>query len=124
MTATDRSAQTPGPTPDGPPPWALPPDDPQRLPLHDEVHARPPARIHLPALVVFIAVLNEGVSREQECEHLRLLPGQEGLTLQDLAGSFLRLRFADHMLKWERHTEFTRYVLTQPLSAGVGLGTQ
>ncbi len=124
MTATDRSAQTPGPTPDGPPPWALPPDDPQRLPLHDEVHARPPARIHLPALVVFIAVLNEGVSREQECEHLRLLPGQEGLTLQDLAGSFLRLRFADHMLKWERHTEFTRYVLTQPLPAGVGLGTQ
>ena len=36
---------------------ALPPDDPQRTELHDEVHARPPARIRLPALVLYIAVL-------------------------------------------------------------------
>ncbi len=96
-------------------PKALPPDDSQREALHNEVHARPPARIRLPALVVYVAVLNEGVSREQEWQHLRLLPGQEALTQEQLSGNFLRLRFADHTLKWERHTEFTRYSIVQAL---------
>ena len=85
--------------------------------LHDEVHARPTARIRLPALVVYIAVLNEGVSREQECEHLRLLPGQETIGSDMLSGNFLRLRFEGFTLKWERHTEFSRYSLVQSIPA-------
>lgn len=96
-------------------PKALPTDDALREVLHNEVHARPPARIRLPALVVYVAVLNEGVSREQEWQHLRQLPGQQGLTQDQLSGNFLRLRFADHTLKWERHTEFTRYSIVQAL---------
>lgn len=114
----------------------LPPDDGLRILLHNEVHARPSARIRLPALVVFVALLNEGVTREQECAHLRLLPGQEGLTLSDLDDNFLRLRLgspagagvtaaaASGTLKWERHSEFTRYVLTQPLPEHAGLGAE
>ena len=96
-------------------PRALPPDDTQRELLHNEVHARPPARIRLPALVVYVAVLNEGVSREDEWLHLRRLPGQQELPLQSLSGHFLRLRFATHTLKWERHTEFSRYSIVQTL---------
>lgn len=112
----------------------LPPDDGLRTLLHNEVHARPSARIRLPALVVFVALLNEGVTREQECAHLRLLPGQDGLTLADLDDNFLRLRLsagssADEgtsvgTLKWERHSEFTRYVLVQPLPDHAGLGAE
>lgn len=102
---------------------ALPPDDEWRDVLHNEVHARPSARIRLPALVVFIAVLNEGVTREQECEHLRLLPGHGHLTPDDLRSNFLRLRLSGHTLKWERHSEFTRYALVQALPPGVGLGS-
>lgn len=116
---------TPLPMPPAPPTQlgnALPPDDAWRHELHNEVHARPPARIRLPALVVLVAVLNEGVSREQECEHLRRLPGQQDLPLERLSGNFLRLRFTDHTIKWERHTEFTRYSFVQPLPDGVGLG--
>lgn len=105
-----------------PRPTALPPDDAQRLLLHNEVHARPPARIRLPALVVMIAVLNEGVSREQECAHLRRLPGQDALQPADLADNFLRLRLGGPTLKWERHSEFTRYSLVQPLPEGAALG--
>jgi uncharacterized membrane-anchored protein len=102
----------------------LPADDPQRTLLHDEVHARPPARIHLPAMVVFVAVLNEGVNRERECEHLRRLPGQEALRPEDLQDNFLRLRLPGYTLKWERHTEFTRYSLVQPLPEGAELGAR
>lgn len=94
---------------------ALPPADESRELLHNEVHARPPARIRLPALVVYVAVLNEGISRAQECAHLRTLAGQDDLDEQALAGNFLRLRFDNHTLKWERHTEFSRYSLVQTL---------
>ncbi|MCH8178445.1 MAG: DUF3422 domain-containing protein [Proteobacteria bacterium] len=99
-------------------PRALPADDAQRELLHNEVHARPPARIRLPALVVYVAVLNEGVSREDEWAHLRALPGQQALPLQALSGHFLRLRFPTHTLKWERHTEFSRYSIVQTLPEG------
>jgi len=96
----------------------LPPDDALRAELHNEVHARPPARIRLPALLVYVAVLNEGVTREAEWAHLRRLPGQAGLPLADLRANFLRLRLAGHSLKWERHSEFTRYTIVQPWSPG------
>ena len=105
-------------------PYQLPPSDPQRELLHNEVHARPPARVHLPALVVFVAVFNEGVTREQECEHLSRLPGQQALTPEQLRDNFLRLRLPGYTLKWERHTEFTRYSLVQPLPAAAQLGSR
>ncbi|MCU0925692.1 MAG: DUF3422 domain-containing protein [Hydrogenophaga sp.] len=100
----------------------LPPNDLQREQLHNEVHARPPARIQLPALVVFVAVFNDGVGREQELEHLRQLPGQQDLRAEQLNANFLRLNLPGYTLKWERHTEFTRYSMVQPLPEGAQLG--
>ena len=100
----------------------LPPDDALRTTLHNEVHARPPARVRLPALIVQVAVLNAGVSREQECLHLRRLPGQELLPLEQLQGNFLRLSCGNYTVKWERHTEFTRYSIVQDLPASALLG--
>lgn len=100
----------------------LPANDPQRTLLHNEVHARPPARIHLPALVTYVAVFNEDLTREEECTHLQKLPGQDGLTPDALLANFLRLRCPGYSLKWERHSEFTRYSIVQALPAGCGLG--
>ena len=96
----------------------LPPDDPLRAMLHNEVHARPPARVRLPALIVQVAVLNAGITRELECAHLRRLTGQAQLSLERLQGNFLRLACGNHTVKWERHTEFTRYSIVQALPAG------
>ncbi len=93
----------------------LPQDDPLRRTLHNEVHARPQARIRMPALVLYVAVFNAEVSREQECAHLRLLPGQQDLSLERMQGNFLRLRLDGYTLKWERHSEFSRYSLVQSL---------
>ena len=100
----------------------LPPDDPLRATLHNEVHARPSARVQLPALVTYVAVLNAGVTREQEWAYLRCLPGQADLPLESLQSSFLRLRLEGFSVKWERHTEFTRYSILQELPVGVTLG--
>ena len=100
----------------------LPLDDPDRVALHNEVHARPSARIRLPAFILLVGVFNEGVSREQECEHLQKL--QPSLSLQEMQGNFVRLRLDQYTLKWERHTEFTRYSLVQPLPLEAGLDSQ
>lgn len=102
----------------------LPLEDEQRRELHNEVHARPPARVRLPALIVYVAVLNEGVTREQEWTHLRQLPGHADLTLARLQGNFLRLRCDHFTVKWERHTEFTRYSIVQALPAHAQWGAE
>ena len=100
----------------------LPVDDILRAVLHNEVHARPSARVRLPALIVYVAVLNSGVTRAQECEHLRGLPDQEYLALDSLDGNFLRLRLDGYTVNWERHTEFTRYSIVQPLLTDAASG--
>lgn len=101
--------------PGSPPQSVLPPNAALRMTLHNEVHARPAARIRTPALVICVAVLNTGITRDQECEHLRKLSGQENLQLDALNNNFLRLRLSNCTLKWERHTEFTRYSIVQSL---------
>ncbi len=100
----------------------LPPADPQRALLHNVVHTRPSQHIRLPALVVYVAVFNDGVTLEQECEHLRRLPCQEALVTGHLQNNFLRLRLQDYTLRWERHTEFTSYSLVQHLPEVAQLG--
>ncbi|MCZ8173787.1 MAG: DUF3422 domain-containing protein [Burkholderiaceae bacterium] len=109
------------PSPD-PHRW-LPPDDPLRQRLHDEAHARPAARLRMPALVLYVAVRHDGIERSAQWQHLKRLPGQEALPAEALEGQFLRLRLPGGTLRWERHTEFTRYTLVQALPAGTGLGT-
>jgi uncharacterized membrane-anchored protein len=86
------------------------------------VHTRQSQRIHLPALVVYIAVISNDITLEQECEHLRRLPGQEGIMIDDLQHNFLRLRLQGYTLRWERHTEFTSYSLVQQLPESAQLG--
>jgi len=100
----------------------LPQDDALRRTLHNEIHARPSARVRLPALIAYVAVLNDGVSREQELAHLQGLPGHADLTLAQLQGNFLRLRCDGFTVKWERHTEFTRYSIVQSLPAHADWG--
>lgn len=93
----------------------LPPADPQRILLHNEVHSRPSQRIHLPALVVRVAVLSNTITLEEEFEHLRKLPGQENLLITEMKSNFLQLQLQGYTLRWERHTEFTSYTLVQHL---------
>ena len=41
--------------------------------------------------------------------------------MAEMAGNFLRLTWPGFTVKWERHTEFTRYSIVQPLPQGVSL---
>jgi len=100
----------------------LPPDDAQRIKLHNEVHARPSARVRLPALLIDVAVLHQGVTSELVCAHLSQLPGYADLSPVCLQDNFLRLRCGGYAVKWERHSEFSRYTVVQPLPEQAYLG--
>jgi uncharacterized membrane-anchored protein len=102
----------------------LPTDDVQRILLHDEIHTRPSATFKLPALIFYVAVLNKDVDKATELEHLRLLPANEDLQLGSMKGNFLQLQCTDYKVIWERHTEFTRYTIFQPLPAHAQWGSQ
>ena len=102
----------------------LPNSDPQRLALHNEVHTRPSATFQLPALIVYVAVMNSKISIADECQHLRKLKGQEHLNPEQLKGNFLQLQCDHFKIIWERHTEFTRYTIIQPLPQHAHWGSQ
>ncbi len=63
-----------------------------------------------------MAVSHANVTQQAELAHLRRLAGHETLASSELDGNFVRLRGAGYTLKWERHSEFTRYSLVQTLS--------
>lgn len=102
----------------------LPVDDTQRMALHNEIHTRPSANFKLPSLIVYVAVLNSGVNISDECTHLQLLPGHQNLGTEKMKGNFLQLQCSGYKVIWERHTEFTRYTIVQPLPAHAGWGSQ
>ena len=94
----------------------LPPDFSDRRLLHDEIHARPVGQAPHPVVVFCLAVMNRDVRREDELEHLaKLNPGAD---IDQATGNFARMRLANGEIKWERHTEFTRYTMVLPLGAG------
>jgi uncharacterized membrane-anchored protein len=102
----------------------LPADDSQRMALHNEIHTRPSATFKLPSLIVYVAVLNAGLSMSDECKHLQLLPGHQDLDIEKMKGNFLQLQCQGYKVIWERHTEFTRYTIVQALPSHAGWGSQ
>ena len=63
----------------------LPADDAQRVVLHNEIHTRPSATFKLPALIVYVAVLNKDVSKESELAHLQKLALEQDLPSNAMA---------------------------------------
>ena len=102
----------------------LPADDVQRVLLHNEIHMRPSATFRLPALVIYVAVLNSKVSASEELDHLKLLPQTQSLALEQMTGNFLQLECPGYKVIWERHSEFTRYTIVQSLPANAQWGSE
>ncbi len=101
----------------------LPINDAQRLLLHNEIHTRPSATFKLPALVVYVAVLNSNVSTAEEFEHLQRLPQSQSLEFDKMKGNFLQIECTGYKVIWERHSEFTRYTIVQSLPAHAHWGS-
>jgi uncharacterized membrane-anchored protein len=89
--------------------YALPADHPARLPLNNEVHARPPealpARTRVTYLVLF-GVLDMAPVTDL-CKRYGIQPPAE-------SANHFSADLGPFRLKWERHTEFTRFWFLVP----------
>jgi uncharacterized membrane-anchored protein len=92
----------------------LPPDLPDRFLAANEVHARPFDPAATPSRASYLAVLVDTTQRASELVHLGRLcerygevPPAEGITQ-------FALRFGGNQLKWERHGEFSTYIVSTP----------
>lgn len=90
---------------------ALPDPHPLRAELHDEVHARPPLPLPAPCRATCLALLSANEARTIEWQLLRELGGLHGIEIAESPAGYLAVDFGAFKLKWERHTEFSRYII-------------
>jgi uncharacterized membrane-anchored protein len=87
----------------------LPLDHDQRLLLNNEVHARPPDAYMPPTRTAFLALFNEGLSREAGSAPIRDLARRFGLEPPAAEANHFSADLGPFRVTWERHTEFSRY---------------
>lgn len=105
-------------TQDRPP---LPPDDPLRRVLHEEVHARPPALLVAPERIVHLALrLSPGDLSAEEAA-LSALAAAHGLPAPDPHKGFVWLDCGALRVKWERHTEFSGWTFYRRFAHGAAM---
>jgi uncharacterized membrane-anchored protein len=92
----------------------LPVDHPLRAELNAEVHARPPESLPIPGRVSYLATFADGSMREAEWAHLGALARRHGVDLPARPVNHFSRDFGAFRLKFERHTEFARYVVIVP----------
>lgn len=94
-----------------------PHDDPQRRPLHDEIHARPPARLSTPERIAHLSLRIPPEGRAAEEAALATLASQHGLPAPSFDSGYLWLDCGAFRVKWERHTEFTGITFFRAIGA-------
>lgn len=88
----------------------LPADHPQRVELNDEVHARPPEPLVAPSRLSYLALLCDAAQRDAGwvavCDLCRRYSAEPPVS----SGLHFTAELGPFRLKWERHTEFVRYM--------------
>ncbi len=95
----------------------LPPDDPLRRTLHEEVHARPPALLIAPERIAHLALRLPDDARPAEDAALAALARAHGLAAPDPARGYAWLDCGAIRVKWERHTEFSGWTFYRQVTA-------
>ncbi len=84
-------------------------DHPQRKLLNDEVHARPPEPIKAPCRISYLALYSDWTIQEQDIAPLIDLAKRFDIEPPPPGSNHFIADLGAFRLKWERHTEFTRY---------------
>jgi uncharacterized membrane-anchored protein len=90
----------------------LPKNHPLRSELNDEVHARPSDALRAPLRVSYLALLSPTTARQDEWQHVIELLERYGKQAPERASGHFSSDLGPFSLRWERHTEFTRYTVT------------
>ncbi|MBU3737540.1 MAG: DUF3422 domain-containing protein [Rhodoferax sp.] len=93
---------------------------PQRVALHNEVHARPPQALVAPLALSHVVMVGSAASREASRAHLAALLRDLHLPLPDAQQSYFRMDLGRFQLRWELHTEFVSWTFLVPLGETPG----
>ncbi|MEO1265495.1 MAG: DUF3422 family protein, partial [Pseudomonadota bacterium] len=100
----------------------LPENHGQRLALHNEVHARPPESLSAPVAITYLALLSAG-KRGEDHRAVRELAEQFKVAPPEETAVHYSADFGDFRIKWERHTEFSRFKIIVPVAADATFAT-
>lgn len=90
---------------------------PQRVALHNEIHARPPDAMTAPLALSHLVMFGDAAAREASRAHLCALLRDHHLPQPDAQGTHVRLDVGGVRLRWELHTEFVTWTFSRPLAA-------
>ncbi|MDL5035500.1 DUF3422 domain-containing protein [Comamonas sp. Y6] len=93
----------------------LPEQHPERVQLHNEIHARPAEIIEAPLAITHIVMLTDAAQREASRAHVAALLRDHHRPLPDAATTHVLIDLGAFRLRWEQHTEFVAWTFATPM---------
>ena len=90
---------------------------PQRVALHNEVHARPPQALAAPLAIAHVVMVCDAAQREASRAHVAALLRDHHLPQPDPQSTYLRMDLGQFHIRWELHTEFVTWTFMCPIAA-------
>jgi uncharacterized membrane-anchored protein len=90
---------------------------PQRVALHNEVHARPPEAMTAPLAITHVVMVADAAQREASRTHMAALLRERHLPLPDGQTTHIRMDLGAFRIRWELHTEFVTWTFSRPFDA-------
>jgi uncharacterized membrane-anchored protein len=94
-------------------------DHPQRLALHNEVHARPPEPMQAPMAISHVVMWVDRASAQASRDHLAQLLRDHHLPAPDAHTNHVRMDLGTFRLRWELHTEFVSWTFMRAVGDDV-----
>ncbi len=88
---------------------------PQRVALHNEIHARPPEAMTAPLAISHLVMVCDVAEREASREHVAALLRDHHLPSPEQGCTHLRMDVGPFRIRWELHTEFVTWTFSRPL---------
>ena len=90
-------------------------EHPQRVALHNEIHARPPEAMAAPLCIAHVVMACNAEQRAQSRSHIAALAREHHQAPPDDTSIHARIDFGLFKLRWELHTEFVTWTFLCPL---------
>jgi uncharacterized membrane-anchored protein len=89
----------------------------QRVPLHNEIHARPPEAMTASLALSHVVMVCDADGREASRAHLAGLLRDHHLPLPDAQSTHIRMDVGPFRVRWELHTEFVTWTFSRNIDA-------
>jgi uncharacterized membrane-anchored protein len=90
---------------------------PQRIALHNEIHARPPESMTAPLAISHIVMVGDAQDREASRAHIAALLRDHHLPQPDAQSTHIRMDVGPFRVRWELHTEFVTWTFSRAFDA-------